>query len=247
MREKFLEYVKNFEIDGKLPEMMELKKIHTFKVVEASSIISERENFSQEARHSSIIAATLHDVGRFEQLKKYGTFQDSKSIDHAVFSHDIVVKEGWLDDDPRREAILKAILYHNRRELPEGLDELTSLTAKCVRDADKLDIFRVLEELIANSRWREDRSAFWNLAIYEKPNPEVVDAISRGESVDYQAIKSLADFILIQVGWIKNDLYFSSSRSLAMERRHYEFRRKFLLELVQFDIDSIFERCCSEK
>lgn len=242
LREKYNAYVDTFrEENGKLPVMMQLKLTHTMMVVRNAELIADGENFTDEQRFVSVAAALLHDTGRYEQLKRYNTFRDCDSIDHAVFSHDIVKSNGWLDEltgfrllggaDTMAKAILDAVLFHNRREIPEKLDSLTELAAHVVRDADKLDIFRVIEDQVKNCDWRNDPRAFWNLAIGIPPNPAVIAAIRARRPVNYQDIKSLSDFVLIQVGWMLSELHFATSRRLCSEREHLEFRRKFLREV----------------
>ena len=298
-------YVDTFrEADGKLPAMMRLKRIHTAFVVKNAELISDGEGFTPEEREVALAAALLHDTGRYEQLRRYNTFQDSKSVDHAVFSHDIVKEKGWLDaagrvdfalrlrsgkdsasplckpangeprrpanGEPRRpangeaesfplvsaaqkDAILKAVLYHNRRDLPDGLEtplfdfdsqlRLTHIAAHTVRDADKLDIFRVLEDQVAHTDWRSDSRAFWNLAVSAPPNPVVVDCIASARPVDYQHIQSLSDFVLIQVGWMICGLHFATSRRLCRERGHLAYRRDFLHQLTESpDVDRLCDQ-----
>ena len=262
------------EADGKLPVMMQLKRTHTAFVVKNAELIADGEGFAPEEREVSLAAALLHDTGRYEQLKRYNTFRDSDSVDHAVFSHDIVKKKGWLNKvdradsvtsgkdsasplEPRansgeaesfplvseaqKESILKAVLYHNRRDLPDDMDSLTEIAAHTVRDADKLDIFRVLEDQVAHTDWKGDSRAFWNLAVSAPPNSVVVDNIEHGEPVDYQNIKSLSDFVLIQVGWMISGLHFATSRRLCRERNHLAFRRDFLHQLTD---SSAIDRVC---
>ena len=253
---------------GQLPEMMQLKRVHTAFVVRNAELIADGESFDPAAREVARAAALLHDTGRYEQLKRYNTFKDSESVDHAVFSHDIVRDQGWLDKlelESRvggkeelerlggggqwKDAVLKAVLYHNRRDLPEEIRNpfsnselrLLSLASHTVRDADKLDIFRVLEDRLKNPAWRNDTRAFWNLAIEAPPNPEVVRSIEELRPVDYNAIQSLADFVLIQVGWMISGLFFATSRRLCRERGHLAFRRKFLHTLTA---DPSIDRLC---
>ena len=220
--------------DGRLPEMMQLKRTHTAFVVRNAEEIAEGEGFCGRDRAAALAAALLHDTGRYEQLRRYDTFRDSDSVDHAVFSHDIVKEKGWLDGaEPEfANAVLKAVLYHNRRDLPDGMGRLTEVAAHTVRDADKLDIFRVLEDQVAHTDWRGDSRAFWNLSVSAPPNPEVVDCIERGLPVDYQSIKSLSDFVLIQVGWMVSGLHFATTRRLCRERGHLDYRRNFLHQLT---------------
>ncbi len=235
-------YVDTFRgADGELPPMMRLKREHTAHVVENARAIAAGEGFDAETARACDVAALLHDTGRYEQLKRYNTFRDSDSIDHAVFSHDIVKERGWLDGDPQREAILTAVLVHNRRDVPDGLDPLTEAAVHTVRDADKLDIFRVLENQIATTDWRHDSTAFWNLPTTARPSPAVLEAIRERRPVDYQNIRSLADFVLIQVGWMISGLRYSTSRRLCDERGHLAFRRSFLRELTD---DPAVEEIC---
>ena len=244
LRRLYDEYVDTYrEEGGALPAMMQLKRTHTGFVVKNATLIADGERFDDLAREVALSAALLHDTGRYEQLKRYNTFKDSDSVDHAVFSHDIVKEKGWLEKvgSPRADAILAAVLYHNRRDLPSGLDDLTLAASHTVRDADKLDIFRVLQDQIANTDWRTDSRAFWNLSTTLPPNPVVVDCIENRQPVDYQNIKSLSDFVLIQVGWMVSGLHYATARRLCAERGHLEYRRRFLHELSD---DPSIDRLC---
>ena len=241
------------DADGKLPVMMQLKRTHTAFVVRNAEAIADGEGFTPEEREVALAAALLHDTGRYEQLKRYNTFKDSDSVDHAVFSHDFVKEKGWLDKvlgksksgvevEERKDAILKAVLYHNRRDLPRELESplfdfdsrlrLSGIASHTVRDADKLDIFRVLEDQVEHTDWKGDSRAFWNLAVSAPPNPVVIECIENGQPVDYQNIQSLSDFVLIQVGWMISGLHFATSRRLCRERNHLAYRRKFLHQLT---------------
>lgn len=243
LRSQYRAYVDTYrDSDGKLPVMMQLKLTHTAGVVAAARKIAEGEGFDPLSAFASEAAALLHDTGRYEQLKLYNTFRDADSVDHAVFSHDIVKEKGWLEGWPEKDAILTAVLVHNRREIPaEGMDELTLTCSKTVRDADKLDIFRVLEDQLEHCDWRKDSRAFWNLKTEAPPNPVVCEAIREGRPVDYQNITCLADFVLIQVGWMISGLEYATSRRLCAERGHLEYRRRFLHELT--DSPAVDELC----
>ena len=244
LTEAYDRYVDTYRgADGELPAMMRLKRVHTAFVVKNAELIAAGESFDPVTRDVALAAALLHDAGRYEQLKRYNTFRDSDSVDHAVFSHDIVVGKGWLADcDPAlAAAVEKAVLYHNRRDVPDDMDALTAAAAHTVRDADKLDIFRVLEDQVAHTDWRGDSRAFWNLKVNAPPSPVVVDCIERGQPVDYQHIQVLADFVLIQVGWMMSGLHFATSRRLCAERGHLAYRRDFLHRLTD---DPSVDRIC---
>ena len=189
-------YVDTFRAGGELPPMMRLKREHTAFVVANARAIAAGEGFDARTARAAEAAALLHDTGRYEQLRRYNTFRDSDSVDHAVFSHDIVREQGWLRDWPGDEAEA------------------------------------ILERQVATTDWRRDSTAFWNLPVSAPPNPAVVEAIVARRPVDYQNIKSLADFVLIQVGWMASGLRYATSRRLVSERGHLEWRRGFLHELT---------------
>ena len=220
--------------DGALPEMMELKLRHTERVVANANAIAAAEKFSPLEKTAAESAALLHDTGRYEQLRLYGTFRDSESIDHAEFSYETVVEKGWLGgwDEKLRDTVLAAVRYHNKRDLPPGLDPFTEKISHVVRDADKLDIFNVLEERVNSCGGNLESSAFWGLRPAERPSAEVVEAILAGRPVDYNLIRSLADFTLVQVGWMVSGLHFAESRRLCAARGHLDFREKFLLGIT---------------
>ena len=242
LRAAYDAYVDGFrDAAGALPDMMQLKLTHTQKVTEAAVAIAKGEGFDARTALACEAAALLHDTGRYEQLRVYNTFKDSDSVDHAVFSHDIVKARGWLDGWTDRDAILDAVLFHNRREIPASVTEPLALAcARTVRDADKLDIFRVLEDRVENTPWRTDSRAFWNQSVDAPPNPEVVAAIRARRPVEYQQITCLADFVLIQVGWMVSGLEYATTRRLCAERGHLAFRRRFLAEIApESDADGL--------
>lgn len=243
LKRAYCAYVDNYrKEDGALPVMMQLKLTHTMMVVDNAKKIVRGENFNDDEASSAIAAALLHDTGRYEQLKLYNTFRDSESVDHAVFSYNIANEKGFVAGWLHEKEIMQAVLVHNRRELPpDMISPFAVKIAKVVRDADKLDIFRILEDQIKKTDWRTDARAFWNLKTAAAPNPEVVRSIMEKRPVDYQQIASLSDFVMIQVGWMINDLNFATSRKLCYERKHIEFRRVFLHELSN---DESIDKVC---
>ena len=140
-------YLNNFDSEyGKI----ELKIRHTYGVVKASEYIANKLNLSDEDTELAKLIALLHDIGRFEQVKHYDSFIDGKSIDHAVLGVDILFKENrirdFIEDNQYDNIIYKAILNHNRLQIEDGLNDRELLHAKIIRDADKMDNFRVKTE-----------------------------------------------------------------------------------------------------
>ena len=155
---------------------IKLKIDHTYRVAGIAERIAKSLELSELEVDFCWLLGLLHDIGRFEQLKRYGTFIDRESVDHAELGADILfspshtsdgdeeVKQplintfidpaDWLDPededfdgwDEMAGMCEAAIRLHNKLTLPEDLDEGTRLFATILRDADKCDIMRVLTE-----------------------------------------------------------------------------------------------------
>ncbi len=227
-------YVDNFrDGTGVLPQMHQLKWDHTRHVVKNASRIMSGEGWSRTERLEGEVCALLHDVGRYSQLKEYGTFRDAESIDHAVRGVEVIEAERLLDgaSGEMRKRVLTAVALHNKKEVPAALDDATARLAYLVRDADKLDIFRVLETVIADGSLENNPEIAWGLQVRGAPTPEVVASVRVGQPVDYEMVRNLSDFVLIQVGWLIGGFRYATSMRLAVERKVLEFREGFLKSL----------------
>lgn len=143
----FKKYLENFDSQyGKI----NLKIRHTYGVVEASEYIAHKLNLSDEDIELAKLVALLHDIGRFEQIRKINSFIDNKDVDHAVLGNDILFKNNlirdFIENNQYDGIISKAILNHNKLYIENGLNEKELLHAKIIRDADKTDNFRVKAE-----------------------------------------------------------------------------------------------------
>lgn len=144
----FDNYVKNYDMSD---EKINLKYYHTYRVCEQSISICKSLNLNKEDTDIAYLIALLHDIGRFEQIKRFNTFDDSKSMDHALFGCKILFEEGlireFIIDDSYDEIIKKAVYNHNKFTIQEGLDERELLHSKIIRDADKIDIIYNVTDL----------------------------------------------------------------------------------------------------
>ena len=237
----FLAYYKTFPS----ADMNDLKLHHTRRVVENALRIMKGEHFPADLREAGETAAWLHDLGRFSQFRKYGTFSDRVSVNHALLSCAEVLRLGWLDDwsAQDRNRILRAIECHNMRDIPEGLSTEEQLLCYLVRDADKLDIFTVLDKAIETNYLETHPEVYWGLPFRAPPSDRTVASILDGRSVDYADIGSFADFIFIQVAWCNGGLHFNESRRMALERNELEIRRDYLCDILPEYADTI-DHCC---
>lgn len=142
----FSEYLKQYDVsDGSI----KMKIKHTYEVIYKSEYIARALSLEEEDIELAKLIALLHDIGRFEQIKETKDFSDNKSFDHADYGGYILFNKGFIRnfiEDHRYDEIIKtAIINHNKYQIESGLDEKVLLHCKIIRDADKLDNFRVKE------------------------------------------------------------------------------------------------------
>lgn len=238
----FSAYYNTFPFD----EMNRLKLDHTQRVVENAREIMRAESFPAELVALGETAAWLHDLGRFSQFTRYRTFSDSQSVNHALLSCSEALRLGWLDDrSPRdRNLILQAVAFHNLQDLPLNLSHEELLLAHLVRDADKLDIFTVLDEAIRTNYLPSHPEVYWGLPFTAPPSEPIITALLAGTSVPYAEIRSFADFVFIQVAWCRSGLYFAGSRRLARVRNEIGIRREYLIQILPQHRE-VIAACCA--
>lgn len=132
-------------------DKIHLKIVHTYCVVECAEEIATRMHLGQEDIQLAKIIGLLHDIGRFEQIRRFHSFEPG-TMDHAVYGAELLFgKEQmirrFVKEDSFDRLIETAIAKHSDFRLEEITDERTLLHARLIRDADKLDNCRVkLEE-----------------------------------------------------------------------------------------------------
>ena len=85
--EKFKAYTSAYDVSD---EKIKLKIYHTYRVAGLCERIAKSEGMPQEEADLAWLLGMLHDIGRFEQLRRYGTFIDAESVDHAALGADIL-------------------------------------------------------------------------------------------------------------------------------------------------------------
>ncbi|MDA3899942.1 MAG: HD domain-containing protein [Spirochaetes bacterium] len=206
---KFNNYISSyFGRDADTDYYLNLKKEHTFNVLLHAKRISEAFESSSSLHELVPYAALLHDIGRFPQYFNYKTFCDADSEDHGLLSCKIVENEKLLtfSNEDHQKAVLHAILYHNKMEYPVS-NYLENTLLNAVRDADKLDIFRVACEHLDPDKTRSLNTHLPDTGIVD---PELVKLLLQGKQICYTKRKSYDDMKITMLNWIQ-DLNFPYS------------------------------------
>lgn len=149
--------IKNVDLDN---PRSKLKLEHTYYVVEMAEYIAYSLKLPDEEITLAKIIALLHDIGRFTQAQDYMSFrEDIPNINHAQLADVILFENGliqkFVSDLKDTFIIRQAIINHSAYEVDfSQLSNREQLHTKILRDADKLDSFRVKlqydMELMAN-------------------------------------------------------------------------------------------------
>lgn len=226
-RARFLAFTEEFsDVPDAAP--LRLKVEHSFRVFEHAGRIvksldkemSVPKNLRRDVdcRKAALLSSLYHDCGRFPQFKEYRTFLDAVSVDHAVLSFRVARERAFLrEEKPEvRQLALCAILLHNRYRLPSMLDPRARFVVDIVRDADKLDILRIMVEHLTAALPEKDAVL---LHVKDEPDrwsPNIVQDVMEGRVARYADLRYVNDFRLLLGTWMR-ELRFSVTRSALAE------------------------------
>jgi len=222
LQQWFNHYVASFEdLDFEGLRNIHLKQEHTRQVVACMEALAAGEGLNEADTLLASAVALLHDVGRFPQYRRWRTFRDSESDNHARLSIEVIRSEALLDHLPAEERLLieEAVRFHNLLELPDQISSPTDRFIRLIRDADKLDIWRVFLEFYQLPE--SERASAVGLGFPDLPEvtPVCLAALADGRIVKLDQARVLNDFKLLQISWVY-DLNCATTRRLLLEREY---------------------------
>lgn len=197
-----------------------LKIGHTRKVCEVMALLSAGENLSENETRIASATALLHDVGRFSQYRRWRTFRDSDSDNHARLAIEVIREEHVLDGlcQPEQLLIEEAVRFHNLLAPPARIQSPTRRYINLIRDADKLDIWRVFVELLRLPPKEWPSASTLGLAdLPGQVSGQCIAALNSGSIVPLDTIACFNDFKLLMISWVY-DLTCATSRRILRER-----------------------------
>jgi hypothetical protein len=150
-------------------------------------------------------------------LIRFGTFVDGVSVDHGALGAELLDTAPLVNALAARERaiLIHAVRYHNAAVISEGRDPQTAFYLKLVRDADKLDILHLLEEIWLKPGGEEPASEALRLQNTPEVSPAIAAAIEAQHIAPMAAVKTRADLLLVRLAWVF-DLHFDPAvRRLA--------------------------------
>lgn len=230
----FAEYVRNYDPSD---EKIKLKIDHTYRVAGLCQRIAESLGLSEPDVDIAWLLGMLHDIGRFEQIRRFGTFNDVQSVDHAEFGADLLFKEGLIrkfaegyyeecelaePENQEDEQIIKnnehhnkdtgllemAIRQHNKYRVKEDLTERQRMFCDILRDADKVDIFKVNADIPMEIIYDVTTEELKNGIITK----EVLESFYKKETVLKSVRRSAVDHIVGHISLLFELVYKESYR-----------------------------------
>lgn len=230
LRRWFFVYAESFKArNSAWVRNIDLKVEHTMHVCREIVELGRALGLGEGELHLAEVMALLHDVGRFEQYARYETFVDRASVDHAEMALTVLREHDVLAalDPASRALVERSILFHNRRELPELDDERLLFFARLLRDADKLDIWRVVTDYYRASESERNGAVELNLPDLPGISPGVLADVMAGHTVDHTHLERFNDFKVAQMAWVF-DVNFAPTLRALRERGYLEMIRDAL-------------------
>ncbi len=216
----FSDYCKSFYSSHKDDQKnIFLKEQHTFCVCENMIQIADEIPLNNNEALLAEAIALFHDVGRFPQYAKYKTFRDSNSENHGALGAKILDEKKVLRHITKkeRELITQVIKYHNAFKIPAKQTPETVFFLKLIRDADKLDIWRVFLDYYESPDAERASAIGLGFSDVQTYSPEIVASIYKKQITPLVKAKTFNDYRLVQLSWIY-DLNFSASLREVLKR-----------------------------
>jgi HD domain len=180
-----------------------LKIAHTARVCDNIRQLARSIAMNANDLRIAETVGLFHDIGRFEQFRRYGTFNDRQSANHASLGIEVLDRAAVLDALPNAEKaiIIDAVRLHNAPSLPANRPPAATVFMRLIRDADKLDIWKVFADYYRRAQLPEP------VIIQHLPDAPtwqdtIVDAIRAQRKAAYRDMRSLNDYKLIQLSWV---------------------------------------------
>lgn len=203
-------YIKSFYTeDAEVQNGIHLKELHTGYVTAHCRELAVHLGLGEHERRLAEIVGLFHDVGRFRQYSLYRTFNDAQSEDHADLGLKVLSELPFMKElSEEDEALVRfAIGNHNKRVIAPTEDRRKLRMAKIIRDADKLDIYRVLRPYLTGTDM-EGAPNFIKVQAGQEVSPDFIEIFVAGGQADYHQIRTHGDRKLVRLLWVY-DINFS--------------------------------------
>jgi putative nucleotidyltransferase with HDIG domain len=215
------DYVRNFlEPEHKVyNENILLKRRHSLLVADHMLKLADYLKLNEHDRSLAGVIGLFHDIGRFKQYRDFKTFSDRESLYHGDLGIQVLEETGKLDEFPPSTASLMKTAIHNHGlpAIEYGLNERELQFSMMIRDADKMDIYRIVDayykEMLTGKR---NISLELGLKNEDKLSSHILEQFMNEKTIMKSDMIYLNDFKLLQIAWIY-DLNFTYTQRYVRE------------------------------
>lgn len=217
---------------GSVP--MVLKRAHTLRVADESESIARELGWPQEEIMLARAIALLHDIARFPQYLTYSTFCDPKSFNHGEKACIIMKSVDLLSplEAHERACVLTCIRYHNRKEIPSGIDSRTLKQLHLIRDADKIDILASVSRILKEGWHHKHPGILLDVDMEGPLTDSLIQQLLEHNIGSYEHVNTLADIHLMRVAWVYSISYKPTLQRIV-DRQLYQDAVKALPDTAE--------------
>ena len=140
----FEQYVKKYDMNN---NNIKSKYFHSLKVMEISSDIATTIGiFTDEEVAVCELIALFHEIANFDDAPNY-SIEKEDIEDYALKSAEVLFSKGIMrkiDEDTKYDEVIKLAIYAcNKDGLPNNINPKVGAFCKILRDAHKIDSFRM--------------------------------------------------------------------------------------------------------
>jgi len=222
LRKCFEDYVDRFRNrDRVLHPLLDLKYRHSLRVAENAKWIASTLGLPDAERDLAEGCGMVHDIGRFAQYARFGSFRDADTVDHGAEGRRVLEVQdlSFLPHPGDRERLLLAVEYHNRKgtDIPCGLSPGQDRLLRLIRDADKLDIMEIVLREVASDGFQGLPDMLPHIRLCRELSLDVLREAARTKSVSSGNLSTVGDFLVMLATWFY-DLNFPPTLQLAVRR-----------------------------
>jgi len=189
------------------------KVIHSKNVADNCVLIAESLKMSKEDIFLAYCIGMLHDIARFEQWTLYKNFEKCV-YDHALMGVKILFKGNLIErfniDKKHYYIISFAIKNHLPIKIESTDDGRKLLFAQIVRDADKLDLFKLFDNAEYSKMYKREYNG-------EGASDKVLEAVRNHRIVNHKDMVTVLDKSLASL-CMAYDLNFEYSREIYVQK-----------------------------
>ena len=231
----FSQYVTTFySSSAEQQRNISLKEQHTRRVCQEITELGQDLRLIDSDLLLAETAALFHDLGRFEQWRQYGTFRDSQSENHALIALRVLDGQKILAElvPEEQELIRQAIQYHNTLHVPDMDNPRALQITRLLRDADKLDIWRLFLGHFNSPADQQDSSIEGDLPETPGCSSAILSDLARHKISSLSSVQNRNDFKLLLLGWVF-DINFPSTCRKILQRKYIESICTFLAQVPE--------------